>query len=233
MLLQSREFASLRQLNGNSYLQMQASPDPLSGFEQKGPSQHAWLWSDPTLSDVTVVLESHDQVQDLSRSSTVPEDTASLERPFKKVCRPRSMCSCADHVPPATPGVPTPHRNTTVSEPVTEEQHSSVFEPGPSDLPLPSPHIPPAFKLHAVILSSASGYFRALFARSMTCDMGGWCPECKVTKQVLEGQELEAAEHVLRFIYTQELPTDGGLVPTGLSLLWMIQVGVCKPIGYY
>lgn len=47
----------------------------------------------------------------------------------------------------------------------------------------------------------------------------------KVSSQILEGRELEAAQHVLKFIYTQELPQGDGLVPDGMLLMWMIQVG--------
>ncbi|MEW5320434.1 MAG: hypothetical protein WDW38_011509 [Sanguina aurantia] len=86
--------------------------------------------------------------------------------------------------------------------------------------PPPQPACVLTFSLHAVVLSSASGYFKTLF----TTSMGGWCPDCKVATQILEGRELKAAEHVLEYIYTNELPADGGLAANRVLLLWMIKV---------
>ncbi|MEW5308458.1 MAG: hypothetical protein WDW38_000418 [Sanguina aurantia] len=57
--------------------------------------------------------------------------------------------------------------------------------------------------------------------------MAGWCPDCKVATHVLEGRELEAAPHVLKYIYTQQLPADEGKVADGMLKMWMIKVADC------
>lgn len=56
--------------------------------------------------------------------------------------------------------------------------------------------------------------------------MSGWCPDCKVATHVLEGRELEAAPHVLKYIYTHQLPTGNGVVADGMLQMWMIKVGL-------
>lgn len=77
-----------------------------------------------------------------------------------------------------------------------------------------------SFQIHAVVLSDASSYYKALFSSCLL----GWCPDCKTATQILGSGDLEAAEKVLRFIYTDELPADGAMVQGAMMLLSMIQV---------
>lgn len=223
-----------------------ASAPPSNCTVQREVSNNAWLWTDHMLSDVTVELQNLNA--DESSPSSIPnlgpkipgavlhEGISKLE-PLQSMCSSiKTLCSCPHSlqstIPPHSlqsiipPLPPAPGDSTNIAE---QRVSVSVLVPDSFPVSLLIPRITLSFKLHAVILSSASGYFRTLFARSKTSSMSGWCPQCKVTQQILEGRELEAAEHVLKFIYTLEVPTDGGLVSDGMLVLWMIQVPVGVP----
>lgn len=190
---------------------------------------HAWLWGESKLSDVTLVfrtLEEDTLAAGLattgSSSSDTTDATQTLERPLKRVCR--QICFCTQRQPPSSAesegGQPTPASDGahTTSSALEASAFKPANESGPPELDLQSSAS--SLKLHTVVLSSASDYFKTLF----TTSVGGWCPDCKVVTQTLEGRELEAAQHVLKFIYTLELPTVGGDVPDGTLHMWIIKV---------
>lgn len=83
-------------------------------------------------------------------------------------------------------------------------------------------------KVHAAVLSSASGFFRDFMTscraspRQMCSDCGG--PERTVVVFKLRVREFEAAHCVVRYMYTNQLPTNNGRVPDGMLLIWMIKV---------
>lgn len=182
---------------------------------------HAWLWGESKLSDVTLVLKSPEEEAPTALLPSFAVDTVdTVERPAKRVCR--QICFCP-HPPSETQ---TTISSSAVAQAAVKQAAATRDNAQVTSLPgcqiQPNPTSGATYRLHAVVLSSASGYFRKLF----TTSLGGWCPECKVATQTLEGRELEAAEHVLRFIYTLELPTDVLLLADGSLLLWMIKVSI-------
>lgn len=74
--------------------------------------------------------------------------------------------------------------------------------------------------LHTSTLSSLSGYFKTLFST----DLGHFCQDCRELTLRMEGHEFEAAHHVLMFMHTSRLPTNNGVVPDGMLLVWMLKV---------
>lgn len=71
------------------------------------------------------------------------------------------------------------------------------------------------------ILSSASWHFEKVFSNRH----GDWCRSCKVGTMLFQGVERDAAEHVLKYIYTHELPVDNGEDSHGTLLMWILKVG--------
>lgn len=76
--------------------------------------------------------------------------------------------------------------------------------------------------MHTARLSAKSSYFEARFSR--------WAPGSKVSETVEDSRELEAAGHVLKFMYTDELPTHSGLLSDSLLLLEVIKVRLQRVI---
>lgn len=173
---------------------------------------HAWLWNVDTFSDFTLILWSGTEI-----SSTHPHiPIKKARKSYACKCRRPSLEAASrtgpesDLTSPGTTADACPSSATTAAGFMSGEVTNSSGPPGSS-----------SFKLHAAVLSSASGYFRML----LTTPMDGWCPVCKVAVHVLEGRELEAAPHVLRFIYTQQLPAEDGIADGWLMLIWMLKVG--------
>lgn len=76
-------------------------------------------------------------------------------------------------------------------------------------------------KLHTVVLSTASDFFKTLLHTLMA----GLCPSCKVATYELCSRQIEAAVYVVKFMYTLQLPTGHGAIPDGMLRVWMIKVG--------
>lgn len=223
-----------------------ASANPYAWLLDDHPDQRS-------LSDVTVILSDGQGVtimpdSSVATSSLGSSTAAAPEGPQQSLKRvKRCLCRCAqdtqqtDSIPPAQRSQIVPSSGSAREQHIkfehgsVQEQHIKV-EPeaaqaqGPACKPVSLSRnasldlqgaFPASFKLHTVVLSSASRYFR----KNLTLSTGGgWCPECKVSTHVLEGRQLEAAVHVLRFMYTHKLPCCDGLVLDGALWLWMIKV---------
>lgn len=98
-----------------------------------------------------------------------------------------------------------PQRNCALRR----EQKSSALQLDP---------LTSVFTLHTARLSAESSYFEARFSR--------WAPESSssVTETLENSSELEAARHVLKFMYTTQLPTHGGLMSDSMLFLDVIKV---------
>lgn len=163
---------------------------------------NAWLWSfrlsdQHRLSDATVVLTNH------AENFILDEQHAAL--------LVNGMPGHCQHSGTLEEAIT--HPSKKVCRPLCQCTASGRIEGGALSL-----------NLQTSILGSASSYFRRLF----TSDFGsrGWCPDCRVAVQVLDDRELEAAECVLKYMYTHELPSGRGVLD-GVLLLWMIQVRLC------
>lgn len=188
------------------------------------PTVYAWVLdhqSDEHLvtesvSDVTIVLitrasEEQGITDDPSATSSSAleayKSPGSSKQPRKKA--KRSLCTCSQSVQrdSSPPCVPFP------------ADHTAAVLTSASLAPCP-PSVPVSFKLHTTVLIPASSYFKSLLK-----SVGGWCRECKVSTHVFQAHELEAAESVLKFMYTRKLPKQERVLADGTLLLWMIKVG--------
>lgn len=169
---------------------------------------HAWLWNADTFSDFTFVLGSSDEGSSSSPSTKKVRRACSCPRPSLKAFSQTGAASGLSLPDNAWPSSALPAAGIRYGD--------GMDSSGP-------PAGASTFKLHAAVLSSASGYFKML----LTTPMDGWCPVCKVVTHVLEGGELDAAPHVLKFIYTNELP-ELGAADDWMLQVWMIKVGVCR-----
>lgn len=79
-------------------------------------------------------------------------------------------------------------------------------------------------QLHSDQLCAASGYFHTALSTGLNI----FCHGCRSIHLVMKGRQLEAAHHVLRFMYTNEVTLGDGFVADGMLYLWMIKVRANK-----
>lgn len=198
-------------VEGSAASSVGGAPAQAESQGRKQVSRDAWLWENDEHRDGTLYLVRKSQPAD---GTDAPSDVASTdystpneafpddpEPAPKRVCVLRSCC--AQRLQQTAAGLP----------------------------PRPSDHVS-CFKVHKTVYSSASGFFKACFARHGTPSVAChgwpvWCPDCQVSTLTMSDPELEVAQHVFKFIYTLELPTDaqGGPVLDPMQLVWVIQVG--------
>lgn len=164
---------------------------------------HEWLWDNDLFSDMT--LELRPQLRSGAPAGGVaggialpspPLAPASAvgctDQPRKRVRDAACRCPQLLPLPPQAAEQPLPAPQTGEQSAVTQggalqSCHDAGFT---------------CHTLHRSVLSCTSGFFKRL----LTTSMGGWCDACKVASLTLEPRELEAAPHVLRFMYSHELP---------------------------